>query len=383
MSGLKVVPIDVKDKKDLMTFIKLPWKIYKGDPNWVPPLIGERKDFLTPGKNAELEFIDFQLFLAMRGDEPVGRISAHINHRHNQFHNEKMGFFGFFESTNDPEVAAALFEAAENWVKERGMEALRGPACFSSNDDSYGLLVEGFDGPPVVLMSYNPRYYVDLIEKSGFEKAMDLYAYFLDVSDKIGRPDEELIPEKILRVTELVRKRYKVTVRNPNMKKLNEEIHRFKKIYNQAWELNWGFVPVTDAEVDSLAEELVPILDPDVVFFAEVDGEPVGAILPLPNYNEVLIHMNGKLFPFGWAKFLWYKRKIKILRVFAMGVIKEYRNRGLDALMYYEMAKAALRKGYTATEMGWILETNTVMNKTIENLGGRRYRTYRLYQKPV
>ncbi len=380
-SDVEITP--VKTKKDLMTFIKLPWKIYKGDPNWVPPLISERRDFLTPGKNAELEFIDYQLFLARRGGEVVGRISAHINHRHNEFHDEKMGFFGFFESIRDYSVAEKLLQTAANWVRERGMDALRGPACFSSNDDSYGLLVKGFDGPPVVLMSYNPPYYGEFIERFGLEKAMDLYAFLLDASDKIGMPEEEIIPEKMRRVAEIARKRYKITVRNPDMKKLREEIYRFKEIYNKAWEKNWGFVPVTDAEVDSLAEELVPILDPDVVFFAEVDGKPVGAILPLPNYNEVLIHMNGRLFPFGWAKFLWYKRKIKLVRVFAMGVIKEYRNRGVDALMYYEMAKAALRRGYTKTEMSWTLETNTSVNNTIRNLGGEVYRVYRLYQMPV
>jgi GNAT superfamily N-acetyltransferase len=380
-SDIEITP--VKTKKDLMTFIKLPWKIYKGDPNWVPPLISERRDFLTPGKNAELEFIDFQLFLAHKDGEVVGRISAHVNHRHNEFHGEKMGFFGFFETIRDYSVAEKLLQTAADWVRERGMTDLRGPACFSSNDDSYGLLVKGFDGPPVILMSYNPPYYSEFIERFGMEKAMDLYAFMLDASDKVGRPPEEVIPDKIRRVAELARKRYKITVRNPDMKKLNEEIHRFKEIYNKAWEKNWGFVPVTDAEVDSLADELVPILDPEVVFFAEVDGKPIGAILPLPNYNEVLIHMNGRLFPFGWAKFLWYKRKIELLRVFAMGVIKEYRNRGVDALMYYEMAKAALRRGYVRTEMSWTLETNVNVNNTIRNLGGEVYRIYRLYQMPV
>ncbi len=380
-STIEITPVETK--KDLMTFIKFPWKIYKGDPNWVPPLISERRDFFTPGKNAELTFVDFQLFLARRDGKVVGRIGAHINHLHNEVHNEKMGFFGFFETIQDYSVAERLLQTAADWVKERGMTALRGPACFSSNDDSYGLLVKGFDGPPVILMSYNPPYYQEIIEQFGLRKAMDLYAFMLDASDKIGRPEEEIISEKIRRVAELVRKRYKITMRNPDMKDVKGELRRLKEIYNNAWEKNWGFVPVTDAEVDSMAEEIVPIVDPDVIFFAEVDGKPVGVILPLPNYNEVLIHMNGRLFPFGWAKFLWYRRKIKLLRTFAMGVIKEYRNRGVDALMYYEMAKAALRRGYTKTEMSWTLETNTVVNNTLRNLGGEVYRIYRIYQMPV
>ncbi len=380
-STIEITPVETK--KDLMTFIKFPWKIYKGDPNWVPPLISERRDFFTPEKNAELTFVDFQLFLARRDGKVVGRIGAHINHLHNEVHNEKMGFFGFFETIQDYSVAERLLQTAADWVKERGMTALRGPACFSSNDDSYGLLVKGFDGPPVILMSYNPPYYQEIIEQFGLRKAMDLYAFMLDVSDKIGRPEEEIISEKIRRVAELVRKRYKITMRNPDMKDVKGELRRLKEIYNNAWEKNWGFVPVTDAEVDSMAEEIVPIVDPDVIFFAEVDGKPVGVILPLPNYNEVLIHMNGRLFPFGWAKFLWYRRKIKLLRTFAMGVIKEYRNRGVDALMYYEMAKAALKRGYTKTEMSWTLETNTVVNNTLRNLGGEVYRIYRIYQMPV
>ena len=398
--NLRIHEIDITKRSERKRFIKVPWKIYRGDPYWVPPLISERMEFLDPRKNPSFEHIDAAFFLAegyvpmtqvaspqpglplaVGSEQVLGSIAAFINHRHNEFHNEQIGFFGFFETVNDYEVAEALLQTACDWVRAQGMTAIRGPANFSSNDDAYGMLVKGFNARPVVLMSYNPPYYPEMVERFGFEKAMDLWAWHADAT-RFGKNAENL-PPKLVRVVEKVRQRTNVRVRKINLKDWDAEVERVKKVYNSAWELNWGFVPLTDAEMDHLAAGLRQILDPDVIFMAEVDGEPVGFSLPLPDMCIPLQHMNGRLFPIGWLKFLWYRRKIDWLRIFALGVIKEYRGRGIDALLYYETAKAAIAKGYRHVEMSWILETNDMMNRAIKMFGAEVYKVYRIYQMPL
>ncbi|HEY66559.1 MAG TPA: GNAT family N-acetyltransferase [Caldilineae bacterium] len=372
--------------EERLQFITFQWEVYKGDPNWVPPLISERKAFLDPARNPSFEHMDCQLFLAERDGRVVGTISAHINHRHNEFHEEQVGFFGFFETIQDYAVAEALLSAACDWVRDRGMTAIRGPANFSTNDE-VGMLVEGFDSPPVILMTYNPRYYPEYVERFGFQKAQDLLAYHIDL--EIFREHPDRVPSKLLRVVEKVKRRGEFTVRPINMKRLDEEIERFKKVYNSAWSRNWGFVPLTDAEIDHLAENLKQIVDPATVFIAEAEGEPIGIILPLPDLNQPLrLAYPRPGVPEWWTllKFLWYwkvRRTVTLIRAFAMGVIEPYRNRGVDAVMYYEMGKAALERGYKEAEMSWILESNTVMNNTIKALGGRHYKTYRMYEKAL
>ena len=367
----------VEDEQDLMEFIKFPWRVYRDDPYWVPPLISERKDFLDPQKNPFFEHSEVELFLAQRDGETVGTIAAIINDNHNAFHEEKAGFFGLFEVIEDYAVADGLLTTARDWVKAKGMDVIRGPMNMSINDEC-GLLVDGFDSSPVVMMTYNPRYYVNLIERFGFVKAKDLYAYI--VSTDIFNSKIENIPSKFLRVAEIAQKRAGVRVRKINMKDFDAEVEKAKVVYNSAWEKNWGAVPMTDAEFDHLAHGLKQFLDPDLLLLAEVDDRPVGIFVGLPDVNQPLLHVNGRLFPFGWIKYLWYRRKIDILRGLIMGVIAEYRERGVDALMYVEAAKEAFRKGYKRCEMSWILEDNVMMNRIIQRIGGEVYKTYRIYE---
>ena len=367
----------VEDEQDLMEFIKFPWRVYRDDPYWVPPLISERKDFLDPQKNPFFEHSEVELFLAQRNGETIGTVAAIINDNHNAFHEEKAGFFGLFEVIEDYAVADGLLTTARDWVKAKGMDVIRGPMNMSVNDEC-GLLVDGFDSSPVVMMTYNPRYYVNLIERFGFVKAKDLYAYI--VSTDIFNSKIENIPSKFLRVAEIAQKRAGVRVRKINMKDFDAEVEKAKAVYNSAWEKNWGAVPMTDAEFDHLAHGLKQFLDPDLLLLAEVDDRPVGIFVGLPDVNQPLLHVNGRLFPFGWIKYLWYRRKIDILRGLIMGVIAEYRERGVDALMYVEAAKEAFRKGYKRCEMSWILEDNVMMNRIIQRIGGEVYKTYRIYE---
>lgn len=367
----------VEDEQDLMEFIKFPWRVYRDDPYWVPPLISERKDFLDPQKNPFFEHSEVELFLAQRNGETIGTVAAIINDNHNAFHEEKAGFFGLFEVIEDYAVADGLLTTARDWVKAKGMDVIRGPMNMSINDEC-GLLVDGFDSSPVVMMTYNPRYYVNLIERFGFVKAKDLYAYI--VSTDIFNSKIENIPSKFLRVAEIAQKRAGVRVRKINMKDFDAEVEKAKVVYNSAWEKNWGAVPMTDAEFDHLAHGLKQFLDPDLLLLAEVDDRPVGIFVGLPDVNQPLLHVNGRLFPFGWIKYLWYRRKIDILRGLIMGVIAEYRERGVDALMYVEAAKEAFRKGYKRCEMSWILEDNVMMNRIIQRIGGEVYKTYRIYE---
>ena len=260
------------------------------------------------------------------------------------------------------------------------MELIRGPMNLSTNEEC-GLLVEGFDSRPVVLMTYNPRYYVDFIERAGFAKAKDLYAYIIVTGVIEGNIQN--LPPKVLKAAEAARRNPRIVVRNINMRDFDREIERAWKVYNSAWSKNWGFVPMTRKEFEHVAYGLKPFLDPDLIFAAEVDGEPVGVSVTLPDLNIPLHKMNGRLFPFGWIKFLWYKRKIDTARFFMMGVIEEYRTRGIDAIFYLETAKAMLRKGYTRCEMSWILEDNVMMNRIIRRLGGRVYKIYRIYEKAL
>jgi GNAT superfamily N-acetyltransferase len=370
----------VKSKRELKEFIKFPWKVYKGDANWVPPLIFERKAFFNPKKNPFYEHAEVELFLAKRGREVVGTIAAIINYRHNEFHGEKTGFFGFLEVVDDYEAAEVLLAAVRGWAQARGMDTLRGPANFSTNEE-VGLLVGGFEMPPVVFMTYNPEYYVGFVERFGFRKAMDLYAY--EIKRETYQYTYEGIPEKLVRVAELVSKRYGIKLRKVNMKDIEGEIARVKVLYNRIWEKNWGFVPMTDAEFDHMAAGLKQIADPDLVFFAEKDDEPVGFSLSLPDVCETLLRMNGRMFPFGWLIWLLGKKKIKAFRVMAMGVLKEYRGKGFDSLFYLKTIIESDRKGYDRCETGWVLETNDVMNRTMEMLGGKKYKTYRLYDLPL
>lgn len=373
--GSEVTIKPVQGKKDLKTFIKLPWKIYAGDPYWVPPLIMDMKNILDKEKNPFWKHSEGEYFIAWRDGQPVGRIAAIINDNHNSFHEEKVVFFGFFESINDENVAHSLLATVEKWGKEKGMTILRGPMNPSTND-SCGFLLEGFNSPPVVMMTYNPRYYLDLMESYGLKKAKDLLAYFMDSSVPI--------PEKVKHIAELIRKRNNIRIRSANLKKWEQELRLVKQIYNDAWSKNWGFVPFTDEEIDHIAHELKPIIVPELAIVAEIDGEPAGFSLSIPDYNQALIHVkDGRLFPTGLAKLLWYKRKIDMIRVIIMGVRHKYRNLGIDAVFYYETYTRGINMGYYKGEFSWILEDNAPMNHTLEKLGSWVYKKYRIYEKAI
>jgi len=380
---LKIAPARTPDER--LAFIHFQWEVYRDDPNWAPPLISERVEFLDQERHPFYQHADVELFIARRDGEPVGAIAAIVNHRHNEFQEEQIGFFGLFEVLRDQEAAEALLGTACDWVREQGMEAIRGPANFSTNEE-VGLLVDGWNGPPVVMMTYNPRYYVDFIEGAGFHKAMDLLAYMLDL-EQFG-PHGENLPPKLLRVAKKIKERRGFSVRKMDMRHFSQEVARFKEIYNSAWEKNWGFVPMTDAEIDHMAAGLRQMLDPDLLWFAEKDGQAIGAMLPLPDLCQPLLRAYPRPGAPEWwtmAKLLWHwkvRRCIDTMRVIAGGVLEQYRGRGVDAVLLLELAKAAIPR-YRRCEISWVLESNTMMRRLAEMFGAETYRTYRLYEKKL
>jgi GNAT superfamily N-acetyltransferase len=361
-------------------YIKFAWNIYRPDPElnkyWVPPVIPDYMKMTDKNKFPLYDHADIQLFTAHRNGEMVGTIAAIENRRHNEFHKDKVGFFGFFECINDQEVANALFDAAKRWLNSKGLIVMRGPVNPSMND-TCGMLVTGYDSSPVLLMTYNPPYYLKLCENYGLAKAEDLLAYLItqDTMDKT----------RLRRICDIVRKREKVTIRKVNMKKFEAEVALIREMYNEAWEANWGFVPMTVREFDALATDLKPVADPDFIYIVEDEnGKPVGFSLSLPDMNIALKHVNGNPFtPWGLAKLLWYSRKIPMLRTIVMGVIPAYRGKGIDALMNLMIADEALKKGVVGSEMSWILENNAPMSRIAESMGGTAYKRYRIYEKDI
>lgn len=371
---MKIIPITTQ--KDIMRFIKFPHKLYKGDKNWVPKLIMDEKNFFNPKKNPYYAHSEVMLFLAVKNDEVVGRISAHTNTQHNRVHHDKVGFFGFFESINDQNVASKLFDTAGNWLRTKGCDVMRGPMNFSTNDEC-GLLIKGFDTPPMVMMIHNKEYYQSLIENAGLDKVMDLFAYISDVQPP---------PDRIKRLSDKLEKRGHFTIRSlnkSNKKALKKDIETIFEIYTKAWENNWGAVPMTNLEFDHIVKELMPIVAPELVFIAEVDGEPAGFSMSLPDYNFVLKKLNGHLFPFGIFKLLYYKNKIPNLRVITMGVIKKFQNRGIDTVFYSKSFEIANKMGYKQGEFSWILENNVMMNRIAKSLDGECYKTYRIFEDKI
>ncbi|MFQ6615625.1 MAG: N-acetyltransferase [Fidelibacterota bacterium] len=364
----------VRTRRELKRFVTFPWKIYQGDPNWVPPLVMDRLSFFNPRKNPFFQHSEADLFMATDNGEPAGRIAAIRYSRHLETHGDSTGFFGFFECVDDATVANALFERASQWVADRGLTRIRGPMNFTVNDEA-ALLVEGFDRPPVVMMTYNPPYYERLVTGYGFKKAQDLFAYYLDAPRSI--------PERLVRAWELMGKREGIRIRTINMKDFDAEVERIHQIHEQAWGENWGSVPLTRDEIRRIAKDLKLILDPDLVLMVEDGDKPVGVSVTLPDINQALKYANGRLFPAGLVKILWHKRKIDAVRVFIMGVVKGYRRRGLDAAMYYKTMEAALKKGYKWGEMSWVLESNTPMRRVLDRLGIEVYKTYRIYDKEI
>ncbi len=375
--------VKVETNKQLKEFIKVAWKVYENEPNWVPWLYFERLEFFDREKNPFFKHGEADYFIARRDGRAVGTVAAIVNHRHNEFHNENVAHFGVFELLNDPEAGQALLDTACDWARERGKDKILGPASFSSNDE-WGLLIEGFDRPPVVLTPYNPPYYREFIEAAGFGKAMDLYAWDNHTTERL-KPGG--LPEKLIRIIDKVKKRYNLTIRTINMKDWDNEVETLKRIYQSAWEKNWGFVPFTDEEIDHLAANLKPLVDPRIIFFVEKDGQPVGMAISLPDVGEILhkIRPGPSLIGSYLAalRMILNKRKPNRIRVWALGVLEEYRGKGIDGLLYYETARAAAPCGYEWAEASWILENNDAMNRPIELLGSEIYKRYRVYEKTL
>jgi hypothetical protein len=373
---MSIVIKKAESKKDLKKFVKLLWKIYDGNPYWVPPLIMDRMSMLDKEKHPFYKIADVEFFLAEKDGEIVGRIAAIVNHVHNDLHKDKVGFFGFYESINDQEVANKLFDTAKEWLTAKGMDTMRGPMNPSTNYEC-GLLINAFDQSPQIMMSYNPEYYLTLFDNYGLKKIKDLNAYYLKY--------ETTVSEKLKRVSEIVQKRRNFVVRTINMKDFDNEVKRVKEVYNDAWSKNWGFVPYTDEEFDHMGKDLKLIVNPDYVLIGELDGKPIGFALSLPNINEILIkNPSGRIFPTGIFKLLLGKKKIKTCRIITLGIKKEYQTLGYDSVLYYETWRRATQlNNIIAGEASWILEDNLLMNRAAEVMNGELYRKYRIYDFPL
>ncbi|MCM2266970.1 MAG: hypothetical protein NDI60_04250 [Elusimicrobiales bacterium] len=370
------MPLEIRNiaEKDLGAFIDYPYELFREDPCWVGDLKKDVRHLLETG-HPFWRHGERRLLMAFRDGRPVGRIAAIVNHAHNNFHADKSGFFGFFDCVNDREASGALFAAAGTWLKTKGMDCAIGPVNPSTNE-TCGMLLEGFDAPPMVMMPYNPPYYLDLMEAAGFNKAKDLYAY--RYAPASGFPDRF---EKILA---RMNRDGKVTVSFTDIKRMNEAIDEVKDIYNSAWEKNWGFVPMTAEEMDDLARALKPMLKPEYLYFARYEGKPAGFALLLPDFNIALKAANGALNPLNILPFLYrFYRKLNRGRLLTLGIKKEFRGKGLELLMIKQAILSAKKMGWEYGEMSWTLEDNTLINNTIETLGGELYRKYRLFEKKL
>ena len=376
-SGTDVRIESARDKRTFKDFLRLPYRIYAGDPNWVAPLIRDIKAMFDRDRYPFHQHSEVEPFVAYRDGRAVGRIVAIHNRNHVKFHEEPVGFFGFLECEDRQETADALFAHVAGWLRDRGLETMRGPASFSTNEEA-GLLIEGFDASPTIMMPYNPAWYVELIRNAGFIEAKTLVALRLLLPDGA--------PEFLEKLEQRLQKRLNVTIRYIRMAEFEAELDIVRKIYNTAWEKNWGFVPMTEAEIRHMAKELKPVLkrDPEQVLLVEdKHGLPVGFALWLKDYNRALIHARGRLFPTGLLKILWHSRKIDMARVLTLGLVPEYRQKGIDNLLYMNIFRFANDKGIFGGEFGWVLEDNLPMLRPLLRMGSTVSKRYRLYDRPL
>ena len=363
----------VRTGRDLRRFVSLPYRLHRGDAGWAPPLRRDVRRMLNPRRNPFFDHADAGYFLAERSGRVVGRIAAIENRLHNEFHQDRVGFFGFFECEDDRVVAVALFEAVAAWLRQRTLSVMRGPASFSTNDEA-GLLVEGFETPAVLMMPHNPPYYSRLVESAGFTKAKDLVCY---------QNTHHQLPDRLVEGAALLAKRYRLRTRTMDKGRFGEEVSILKRLYNASWERNWGFVPMTDAEFDQLAEQLKPVVIPELVTFAERDGEPIGFAAALPDLNVALrANPSGRFFP-GILKVLWAARGIDRVRVLLLGTRPEWHGKGVDALLWKRIWEEGTARGYYWGEAGWVLEDNHAMANALGRMGFVPYKTYRLYDRPL
>ena len=372
----------VRGRADRKRFIDLPWKIYRGDSNWVPPLKASvrelldvnRHPFYAGGREAELE-----LFLAWDGPDVVGRVAAILNHTHNRVHDEQVVFFGFFEAIDRPDVARDLLGAVEKWAAERGATAVRGPMNPSTNYEC-GLLIEGFGRPPALMMTYNPKSYPRLIEGSGYTKVKDLHAYI--------SPVHGASLKRLQRLADRTRDRNPtLTTRGADLANFEREVNLFQEIYNSAWEKNWGFVPLSDTEITWLAKELKPLVQADLLRFALDDGQPVGFLLVMPDWNPVLADLDGSPWrhPFKTIHHVLKSKPetMEGIRLFTLGVKAEHRKRGIEGILIGEGLQKSLEIGYKWCEYSWILEDNELTKRTVRLMDGELYKIYRIYEKQI
>lgn len=377
MSQLRLRRLEPDSAAHRRFFVRLQWRFYRDFPLWVPPLRVEAEKLLNPKRNPFFAHARMQLFVAERDGEAVGRIAAILNELHNQIHGDQVGFFGFFESVPDEAVARMLLHAAAEWIAQYGRTRLRGPVNPSMNDEC-GLLVEGFEYPPAILMPYNPPYYAELLEAVGLCKAKDLLAYELT---------SQALTDRLRRGQELVRQRYGIWVRAMdfrNRQLFRQDVEHIKEIYNRAWQPNWGFVRLTDAEMDALVKSLRQIADPELAIFAYRGDAPIGFALALPDINQVLwYNRSGRLLPALWY-LLTRRRSIDAMRILILGILPEHQHLGADAVLYYELARRGLQRGIRRAEASWVLEDNWAMRNPLEKLlNARPYKRYRIYEAPV
>ena len=368
--------IDAESGQALKQFINFPWSIYHDDPYWVPPLKSDVRELLSL-KHPFYNHAERDLFLAVKDGVPVGRIAAVINHRHNEFHAEKTGFFGFFECVQDQEVAKALLDSAENWIRGKGMNQVLGPVNPNTNEEC-GLLVHNFLSPPFVMMTYNPPYYMELLENAGYNKAKDLYAYWYHVGKEL--------PARLNRIVSKVYDKEKdLVVRNLDKKRFDADLDAVRTIYNEAWERNWGFVPMTDKEISHMAKKLKPLVEPRIINLAFVGDEPVGFAMGLPDYNNVLKILNGTIAnPVRTIKALVAGKRIRSGRCLTLGVREKFRKRGIEATLFAMTWQGGIDMNYRYGELSWILEDNQPMiDGATRAFSAEHYKTYRIYEKQL
>ncbi len=379
-SNIEIRPVYSKSEKEI--FVKLLCDIYEDEPNWIPPLVMERMDAINDKKNPYFEHAEVRFWVAFKDGKPVGRISAQMDELVPKHHGVNSGHYGYFDCIDDQEVADALFATASEWLKENGMVEVIGPFCLSINEET-GMLVEGHDTPPRLLMGHSRPYYEKLVKNAGFEQVKDTWAYKLDIS-------ESILPPTIQKLVDRAVDKGQVTFRPINMDKYEEELKIILDIFNDAWTDNWKYIPFTQAELDHAVKELKMIIREDFTYIAEVDGVPQAMMVTLPNINEIIADLDGKLFPFGIFKLLWrlkLKPSFKTVRVPLMGVRKEYQNSRLSGIMSFGLFEAcrqsAIKIGCVEAELSWVLEDNTRLSKLLETIGCVRYKTYRMFQKEL
>jgi len=381
---IKIIRINWKNKKELKVFLKFAWKIYENDQNWVPPLMYDMKNRFNP-KFSFFDFGEIQLFVAEKDGKLVGRIAAIKNDLYNQVHKDKTGFFGYFECIDDQSVANSLFDAAKAWLIEKDLNIMHGPASPSSNHD-YGLLVEGFDDSPRFMMTYNPQYYISLITNYGFKKTMGLLAYKM-------KKENVMDNKKMTRVANIAKERFGLKIRPVNMNKIKEEVQHVKHIWNEAWEHNYGFVPLSDKEVDELAEDIKPIAEPSLILYGEIDNKVIGIAIAVLDFNYIFKPMNGKLFPFNFLRILLSKyrlfdrytkiKEIKWMRIIVLGILPKYQRKGIDAAFYKTIIENGFKLNIEYAEASWILEDNDMMNKGMQVVNGEIYKRYNVYEVAI